>query len=534
MIDMFTRKCKVKFVAISFNFLSCALLVVFLGSQTKAGELLLTKQDIVEVEPSFWAAIELTLPKQDTSLQIVGPRNSQHGVRLLRFYNSQRDINAFRGVIYDNRDRGHSPFDPALYPRLTHLKYDADLVSGEFDFGLAGRILFPAVVLGNSSAALERSNAPRSLPRLAMTNAFWRSVTPILYSNNHIYIYPEHRDHDADDRFPVNWPYMVTSQGSSGSDQRFLSAIALTLAALPHDTFEFLRAKGLIAPTIQMILRRNLKTVSDRADYLSGVAHPAAFDRRLIQSGRMVADAADLRPEDIPPLVKLRVVEEDFAKAAGLAGLDERLVDSPAAIGRLWRGFTWERELVVTAEDTIAPNDRPFAFEWRLLRGDPDLVQIEPQGHDGLTAKIRIAWHEPWTEVALGRRGDISRRMSRVDIGVFANNGVHDSAPSFISIDFPEHQIRNYVTLTNGEKRLSSIDYDAKGRGSYFDPLLYWSAAWTDTARYDSDNTLIGWDRLESDGESEGFVRHEPDAATRLYEISRRNSRQPILKRIAQ
>lgn len=512
------------------NVLRNALLLVLLGLPVQADELLLTKNDMFQVQPSVWVATGLELPDPDAALPIVGPSNTQDGVRLLRVYNGQGGINGFAGVLYDNRDRGHSSLDPDLYPRLTHLKYDSDLVAGGLDFGLAGRILLPAVVLGNSSTAMERGPAPRSLPRLAMTDPFWRAVTPTLYINNHIYVYPEHRDHDAQDRFPFNWPYMIISQGSSGSDKRFLNAIALTLASLPQDTFAFLKEKGLVAPTVQMILRSNLATVSNRADYLSGIAHPTVFDGRLVRTGRMVAQAAQLRPDDIPPLVQLRVVEEDFSGAAGLAMLDERLLDTPAAIGRLWRGFAWEHELVVTAEDTFAPNDRPFTFEWRLLRGNPERVWIEPQGPDGRTAKIRVAWHEPWTELAPSKKGQIERRMSRVDIGVFANNGVYDSAPSFISIDFPEHQIRQYTALTDGGKRLLSIDYDAEGREAYFDPLLYWSAAWTDTASYDKNGKISGWDRSDADGVTSGFVPNDADAATPLYELDKANKRMPTLK----
>src|SRR6056297_2788064 len=458
---------------IFIKLLRSTVFLILLSLPAQAGEIRLTKKDIVQVQPGLWAASGLELPEPDASVPLIGPKNTEDGVRLLRIFKGQGAINGFTGVLYDNRDRGHSTLNPDLYPRLTHLKYSSDLAASGLDFGLAGRILLPAVVLGNSSSAMTGGPAPRSLPRLAMTSAAWRAITPVLYANNQIYVYPEHRDHDAEDRFPVNWPYMIISQGSSGSDQKFLNAVALTLAALPRDTFEFIREKGLVAPTVQLILRRNLVTVSNRADYLSGLAHPSAFDGRLVQSGKMVAQAADLRPEDVPPLVRVRVVEEDFSSTAGLAGLDERLLDTPSAIGRLWRSFAWERALVVTTEDTSAPNDRPLTFEWRLLRGDPRRVWIEPQGVDGRSAKIRIAWHDQWTEPVPGSKAGKERRVSRVDIGVFANNGVFDSAPALISIDFPEHQIRQYTAEPSGGKRLLSIDYDTVGRDAYFDPVLY-------------------------------------------------------------
>ena len=509
-----------------------SLFLILLGSIAQAEELLLKKTDIIQVLPSIWTANRLLLRESDKTLPIIGPGNTADGARLLRLYNAQGGINGFAGILYDNRDRGHSNLKQDRFPRLTHLKYDDLLTADGFDYGLAGRVLLPAVVLGNSSTALRRGVAPRSLPRLAMTTPFWQSATATLYANNHIYIYPEHRDYDDEDLFPVNWPYMIISQGSSRSDQLFLNAVAMTLAALSPDTFSFLRKKGLIAPTVQMILRSNLENVSTRADYFSGIAHPTAFYGPSVQTGRMVEHANKLRPENIPPVVRLRVVEEDFTDAAGLARMDERLFDTPAAIGRLWRGFVSEREMVVTAEDTSDPNNLPVTFNWQLLRGDPARVTIEPQDPDARTARIKIAWHDPWIESSPGKKGPVQRQASRVDIGVFANNGVHDSAPSFISIDFPEHQIRKYTSNADGGMRLLSIDYDAHGRGAYFDPLLYWTAQWSDTARYDKNGLLLGWERTSTDGVDTDFVPNDTDAETPLHEIIYNKKRSPSLRRV--
>lgn len=484
------------------TFLYVALLAVLAIKPLWATNLTLTENDLVPVRPSIWITPELVLPEPAADLPILGPNARQDGAKLLRLLNGDGRINGFAGILYDNRDRGHSLLAPQDFPRLARLDYATNLAARDLDFGLAGRILFPAVVLGNSSAAMRGGPLRRSLPRLAMTDPFWRAVTPLLYRNNHIYVYPEHRDYDADDLYPVNWPYMIVSQGSSGSDRAFLSAVAMTLAAFPADTFAALRDRRLVAPTVQMILRRNLASVETREDYLSGAAHMPVFDGRQIRPGRMVAQASEMRPEHIPPMVLLSVVDDGFAAQAGLAERSERLLDSPAAIGRLWRGFAWEQSLTVTAKDTLASDDRDLSFEWRVLQGDPDRIRIDPLGPDGRTARISVAWHDPWTVSRSQGNKTVERRLSRVDIGVFANNGVHDSAPAMISIDFPDHQIRRYADTAAG-KRLVSIDYDASGRKAYFDPVLYWSAPWTDTARYDAAGALLGWERQNTAGEAE-------------------------------
>lgn len=499
------------------TFLSTALFAFWSATPLSADDAVVSESDLVQVRPSVWAATGFILPAPDSEAPLLGPKMRRDGVRLLRHLRGEVDINGFAGILYDNRDRGHSTLDPAAFPRLARLKYSAGLVDRQFDFGLAGRIFLPAVVLGNSSTAMTGGALRRSLPRLAMTNPFWRAVTPLLYANNHIYVYPEHHDYDAEDLYPINWPYMIVSQGSSGSDRAFLEAVAMTLAAFPADTFAALRETRLVAPTIQMILRRNLASVASREDYRSGLAHPPVFDSRRIRTGRMLAQAAEMRPEDIPPLVRLRVTEESFIAEAGLADLDERLLDSPAAIGRLWRDYAWEKTLTVTAEDTVAPDDRDVTFAWRILQGDPSLIRIEPLGPDARSARITIAWHDPWRLSAPQKNGSVERRVSRVDIGVFANNGVHDSAPSIISIDFPEHQIRHYADAA-GSKQLTSIDYNARGREAYFDPILYWSAPWTDVAHYNEARALLGWDRLDADGETRFVSVGEDQLPPEMYQ----------------
>lgn len=484
--------------------LAVALLTLLvLSPAATAAEVVLHYRDLVRQEAGYWAALGLELPVEDRSLPIIAGKSTEEGAVLLRRLDAKGGINGFAGVVYDNRDRGHSRMPVDLFPRLTHLGYGVELSAENADYGLAGVILLPAVVVGNSSTAL-RELPWRSLTRHAMTVPRGPVSAARLYAANHIYVYPEHRDYDEEDRFPANWPYTVTSQGSSRSDQPFLRAIAMTLAAFQKDTFAVLRDKGLVASTVQMIMRRNLAGVSNREDYLSSTAHPPVFDGTRLRSGRMVGQAAAMRPEDIPPMVRLRVTEEGFRAKAGLASLNERLFDTPAAIARIWRGFEWQRGMIVSAEDTVDPNDRPLTFEWRLLSGDPERVEIVPLGPDGRSARIHIVWHDPFTELVSAGTGEETRRLSRVDIGVFANNGVHDSAPAFLSVSFPAHQRRIYTADGSGAMRLSSVDY-ARARGAHYDPRLYWSAPWADTARYDAQGSLLGWDRTWSNGREAFF-----------------------------
>lgn len=425
----------------------------------------------------------------------VAPADMTPEAALLRRLAARGTAAGLAGVFYDNRDRGHSAMPPESFPQLTRLVYPPAMVAAGLDYGLAGVLRLPAIVLGNSSTAVTSEPDWRSQARFMMTTPGGPARAAADYAANALYLYPEHRDHDAADLYPAAWPYTLTSQGSSGSDQPFLRAVALILAAFRPDTRARLEAEGLVAPTVQMVLRRAQVGVRRRTDYLSGSAHPSAFEARALAPAAMIALANSLTPDGIPPLVQLAVLEEDFGLHAGLLGQSERLFDTPQAIARLWRGPAFRRAMTLSAADTTDPNGRPLRFDWVLLRGDPGRVTITPLDAAGTRARVTIDWHQPRPAPrALAAEGD-APLTARVDIGVFAWNGVADSAPAFVSVAFPAHQLRRYAPAPDGTMQLAEVDYDALGRGAYYDPLLWWSAPWTDRFAYDATGSLTGWTR---------------------------------------
>lgn len=401
------------------------------------------------------------------------------------------------GDLYDNRDRGHSRLPPEAYPQLAHVTYSDAARAADVDYGLNDSILFSQVTLGNSSTAITGGALWRSLPRLGLTRAdgtgpmrLWQNVEA-----NHLYIYPAHKDFDAEngDLFPANTPYLLISRGSSGSDRPFLEAAATILAAFRPDTKARLARERLIVPTLQMVFRRSLQNIRSREAYFSGAAHPAAFDAGEINLARMVSLANSIEPGDIPPQMRIRVTEEDLG-VPGVDyfgdGLSEQLFDTPAAIARVWRSRAYTRALTVTAEDTRDPNGRPLSFHWRLLQGDPDRVRITPLD-GGKRARIEVDWHDPF-RISAGT----PLSTARVDIGVFANNGVHDSAPAMLSIAFPRHETRSYAPGPDGKPRIAAIDYAARLE-TYADPMLFARAEWRDDYAYDAAGRLTGWTRSQ-------------------------------------
>jgi hypothetical protein len=322
--------------------------------------------------------------------------------------------------------------------------------------------------------------------------------------NNHLYFFPAHHDYGDTygDVYPANTPYLVISRGSSGSDQPFLTAMALALAAFRPDTKERLVEERMIVPTLQMVFRRSLQHIQSREAYFSGAAHPVVFERPQINAARMVSLANSIQPGDIPAQVRLRMEAEDPAQQ-GVdyfgRGLSEELFDTPGAIARIWRSKAGRRTMTVSAADSRDVNGRPLAFEWRLLQGDPAKVRVEPLD-GGARARITLDWHDPFQ---ISEATPLT--TARVDIGVFANNGVHDSSPAILSVYFPPQEARTYAEGPDGAPRILSIDHAARP-DAYADPLLLARADWRDDYVYDEGGSLTGWTRSRAGRAPEEFT----------------------------
>jgi YD repeat-containing protein len=450
---------------------------------------------------------------------------------LLRQWRKEGTAAGLHGVLYDNHDADHSLMNVEWFPELTSIEYSAAAKQtqtamhglGELHRGLQALFVHNAPVIGNASVAQTQGPFWRSMPRVAVANAATAALLADQYANNMLYFYPEHRDHDPEsdgghgDVYPANIPYLITSQGSSGSDRAFLNAVAATIAALRPETQQFLVDKRLLMPTVQMIFRSCRKPVVGRDEYLSGLAHPPVFDGETLDVERMVRMAHDLEPTDVPPLVRL-AVEEEYLGRPGIdyfeAGPGEKLFDTVAAVARVARSARERRRMVASVAATEDPNGKPLSFVWRLLHGDPERVQIKPLDPLGTRAEILVDWHPR----AVYRGSDLP--SARVDVGVFADNGSHLSAPAFLSWYFPPNERRTYEAVPataradrqdelNGDspRRIGSIErLPASERGTYADPMILTPANWTDTYRYDDAGNLLGWTRSRADGTSEAFT----------------------------
>lgn len=423
------------------------------------------------------------------------------------------------GVLYDNRDRAHSRIARALFPQLLHVAYGPEVRARGLDYGAQRHFEFERIAFGNSSTAIVKGPLWRSQTRRLLTSPGGPERLFRQYVRNQIYVYPEKSDHGPEqgDLFPANTPYTITSEGASGSDGPFLRLIAVALAAMRPATREALEARGLIAPALQMILRRAQTGVETDADYLSGRAHPAAFDGARLDLAAAATRAQALEPGGIPPMVRLTLLAETLGgepRGVFAEGLDESLLETPSAIARIFRDAAPRRTYLLSARGTRDPNGRPLAFRWVLLRGDAERVAIRPQTADNGIVEIEVEWQDPGP---VPGRPEIAGR--RLDIGVFADNGAELSAPAFFSVAFPPGQTRRLAP----DGRVLEIDHTG---GGYADPLLFPRRDWSDRFAHDADGRLLGWTRTYADGREEGYTADgarvlSRDAAGRPREAER-------------
>lgn len=404
-----------------------------------------------------------------------------------------------RGDFYDNHDGGHSRLNSNLFPQITHIQFDHEIRKRNWHSGLQTRFFYNAVVLGNSSTALVSGPFWRSQPRLAYVSARQAAILYGQYTKNHLYFYPEHHDHDErhGDLYPANTPYVVISQGSSGSDRPFMNAFAYSLAALRPEVKSFLAKNGALMPTLQMIFRRTNRPVAAGEDYLTGRAHPTVFDRQNLQSEMMVQMAHEMTRDNLPPLVKLKVVKEDepvVGRDYFDIGSRQKLFTTPCAIARVHRMAKYDYRMIVSAEDSRDLNGRDLSYHWKVLRGDSELIEINPLNEDGSIVDLKVKFH-PRRPVAAG-----SELVSnRVDIGCFVHNGKYFSAPAFVTFHTSAKERREY----SADLDVVSIDYSGDG---YIDPMIFLHKNWKDTYIYADDGELVGWVRQRGD-KKEHFTR---------------------------
>lgn len=359
-----------------------------------------------------------------------------------------------KAITYENRDGQHSPLDAAQYPQLQIFAAG----TGKGEVGAASQVR-PTPTLGNCSMASGATQLG-CLPRLYMMDPGGNRFLAQQYLSNNLFIYPEHQDYDIGangiggygDMLPLNTPALLISQGSSYTDQPFLQAMLSTVAAFPPETQKLLIEKRLLMPTLQSIFRRSNKMVATPEDYFAGKAHPPVFDSAQIDEEKMVRIAHEMTPDKLPPVVIMSVTEEtkieegkNYFEQGGARPW--QISDSPVSIARILRGNEAVHGMLISLDKTLNPVKSTMQMRAALLQGDPRFVKVET-APDKSTMRLSVRWQPP----VLAATGI---RSNRIDIGIFADNGVSISAPAIISF----YMLPNEMHFYDDKGRVEEIHY---------------------------------------------------------------------------
>jgi len=391
----------------------------------------------------------------------VAPAGSEIGDMLRRWFAAGTAAGNV-GDLYDNRDTGHSQLNLSRHPQLQQVIYTEAQIKSHSNRGSQTRVL-QGVVVGNSSTSFSATSGG-SNPRGLYVSQRGMDALFNQYIGGNLYIYPEHQDYDPGhngsgggygDLYPINTPYLITSQGSSGSDQPFLQAVVYTLAAFQPEVKQKLKDSGLLMPTVQMLLRISGRRVTTESDYLTGKAHPPVFQGNEINTRKMVEMAHDIKLSNIPPMALIRVVKEDtplFGRDYFELGRNEKLVDTPAVVGRIFRGSAGTRTITIDASESKDVNGKPLKFFWTVLQGDAGRIKISYLNSEQSIAEITVPYLERFPVDGMPRL-----ETNRVDIGVFVHNGTYYSPPAFLTFYTLDSELRTY----DSDGKIVDIGYNA-------------------------------------------------------------------------
>ncbi len=407
---------------------------------------------------------------------------------------------------YRNCDSWHSAIRTNDYPQL---KPNVIIAGYSFQVMLYGYP--PPTIIGNASLG---HGGMWGLTRHDGMTSITADSVYVQYRTNQHYFYPAAycvRDNERDMIFAM-YPYASQTIGKSGSEKDELRKFFHTLAAFKPAVKPILVDNNILIPTLQMVWRRT--RVADDAAYLTGEAHPSAFDDNP-NNVAMIQLANAINTDDIPPMIQLSVVREDFGVAHPTRfnepNRTERRFTTPAAIARIHYGIEHTKRIVVDASGSFDVNGRPLTWHFVPLRGAPGSVRINPLNTEGSLVEIEFDHQAErlvdWVE---------GQTSSLAIVGAFAHNGVYYSAPGFITSYSPWNETRVYDSnklLQEITYRSSSINYEVhQSINSTISGAKTWNK---DIYSHDLNNRLFGWTRVAGNQHTrysaEGLLIHEHD-----------------------
>lgn len=406
------------------------------------------------------------------------------------------------GDVYFNRDHGHSAMEFSDYPLMSSVKMCDGAVASGAAFGHPNTLFSGHAVFGNVS--LGRLDSPywRSVGRASMTDPGMARRMDVIYRNNQFWVFPSVKDHDPavqGDVFPGSAPFQLITEGMSWSDLPYLRAASAASAAFRPQTKAEIMRLNLMGPTMQWLFRRTRPGVESEADYFTAKAHPTVFAPKDLDAEALVKKAHSLKPDRIPPMVALSIVNSRvFPIKYPAPGTDypdmmpELLYNTPSAISFTLRSPDGVRTFLLQAR-AVHDRAKDARFKWAVVHGDPALVRIaEPLGSEDGSVERGFA------QIVVDRR----TLTNRIDVACFAQTpGTEYGAPAIVSFCPISQEKRSY----REDGRIESIDY-TNGEQVYCDPLIALPRRWKDVYSYSGKGRPLGFSRIVDGREVAAFT----------------------------
>lgn len=397
------------------------------------------------------------------------------------------------GEAYVNRDEDRTQIRAEAFPGLTSIIYGEAAQKAYAHVGAANGLfatnLSMIPVIGNSSLTLAQPIL-RSVPQMLCSDARSLATAFRLAMSNQLYLYDVTPDLMAPhgDWLIAQIPFVINTTSAEkdvmGAQSQMVELLFAALAAMPPETKDEMLRKNLLVPTLQRLVRQNLK---GQPDYFSAGAHPVAFDPQQIDGEALIRAAHALEPKDLPPFFQLRVRLES-RPTAGIDFFDtmtaEASADTSNLVYRVARNRTYTRAITLEAN---GGTESGLTYKWFIVSGDPAKIRIRPMTRNGAITKIEIDYHDPL-------------KTRRVDIACIAvrPDGTA-SAPAFYCTRYLANEVRTY---DNG--KLISIQYAPTEQEMNL-PIFTTAKVWTDTYQYDDKGACTGWTRTRANAPEEHF-----------------------------
>jgi hypothetical protein len=271
------------------------------------------------------------------------------------------------------------------------------------------------IVISNSSTAKSPTETGGSNTRTPDNGWSWWMLIRENWELGTIQFFPEHGDYDGLDWFKINQPYIVTTQGSSGTEIGELGRCREIVSALTPGVRQWLIENKRVGDVVSYLMRSNT-----RFDYLDAVNHRVVIDGWNTTQADIDL-AKSLTVETLPPRLSLHVVSDsnDVRNANGFPLTSTIRTPELAGFQRLDGTKTRTIEVEVSS-------DKPCEIHWIKSQG---VCTITYQSQDKRKATITIPYQCEFPVQT--QSGEIV--SNRVEVIAVGYDGTHYSSPVFIT-----------------------------------------------------------------------------------------------------